>query len=94
MQGAFCISSNGPNGKAYFFCARTDKERDDWIETVSNANMTRVLHELEELRERCTQLEGMLSTTGKEVQHLKLANQQTQEDLNSLRKSSVGYAVM
>jgi len=56
--------------------------------------MTRVLHELEELRERCTQLEGMLSTTGKEVQHLKLANQQTQEDLNSLRKSSVGYAVM
>ena len=55
--------------------------------------MTRLLHELEELRERCMQLESMLSTTGKEIEHLKLENQAAQEDLLSLRKSSVSDAV-
>ena len=56
-------------------------------------SMARLLHELEELRERCTRLESILSTTGKEVEHLKLANQQAQEDLLSLRKSSVSDTV-
>ena len=56
-------------------------------------SMTRLLHELEELRERCMQLESMLSTTGKEIEHLKLENQAAQEDLLSLRKSSVSDAV-
>ena len=47
--------------------------------------MTKLLHEVEGLRERCLQLEGKLATSEREVQHLKLANQHASDDIVHLR---------
>ena len=48
-------------------------------------SMTKLLHEVEGLRERCLQLEGKLATSEREVQHLKLANQHASDDIVHLR---------
>lgn len=88
VESTFRISPNVPDGcnsKHHFFVAPSDKERDGWMEAISNANMTKLLHEVEGLRERCLQLEGKLATSEREVQHLKLANQYASDDIVHLR---------
>ena len=40
QQGAFCIvneSQDGSSNKHFFFCARSDKERDEWMQAIANA---------------------------------------------------------
>ena len=52
--------------------------------------MSRLQHDLEELRQRCAQLEASLATSGAELQHLREANQRTQEDMKKVRMTWVG----
>ena len=38
MQGAFSIcSSEGSNGKVHYFIAKNDRERNEWLESLTNA---------------------------------------------------------
>ena len=49
--------------------------------------MSRLQQELEELRARCGEFDHIMSTKNSEVQHLKEANQQAQQDIDHLRSA-------
>ena len=44
-------------------------------------SISRVQHDLEELRLRCSQLDSSLTTSGAELQHLRETNQRVQNDM-------------
>lgn len=88
-EGGFSIYSDNLAAKQYYFCARTEKEREEWVESITNANTTRIQHDLEELRLRCTQLESSLSTTMAELQHVREANQRAQTDMKKALHTAI-----
>lgn len=47
-------------------------------------SISRIQHDLEKLRLRCTQLESSLSTTMAELQHLREVNQRAQTDMKKV----------
>ena len=36
-QGGFKIYTENEAAKQYFFCANTEKEREEWVDAISNA---------------------------------------------------------
>ena len=48
--------------------------------------MGRVQHDFDELKEKCSRLEAQMLTKISEVEHLKRANQQAQEEIVHLKK--------
>lgn len=37
LQGGFSISTDNLAAKQYYFCARTEKEREEWVDSITNA---------------------------------------------------------
>ena len=38
-QGGFKIFTENEAAKQYFFCANTEKEREEWVDSISNAKL-------------------------------------------------------
>lgn len=55
--------------------------------------MSKLHQELEEQRARCDELGHIVSTRNSEVQHLKQANQQAQQDIEHLRGTVSGWSL-
>jgi hypothetical protein len=87
-EGGFKICTDNEAAKQYFFCANTEKEREEWVDAISNANISRVQHDLDELRLKCGQMEASLAAMGAELQHMREVNQRAQNDM----KRAVGLS--
>lgn len=51
-------------------------------------SLSRLQHDLDDLKEKCTRLEAQMLLKASEVDHLKRANEQAQEEVAHLKKVS------
>ncbi|KAL5481996.1 hypothetical protein EMCRGX_G022274 [Ephydatia muelleri] len=87
VTGAFYIDLNEgrQNSKKYLFCACSNQERDEWIDSISCANLTRLTLDLESMKLKCALLENEIAIYAREVELLRQGNQTARDEVSHLR---------
>lgn len=87
VTGAFYIDfkEGQQDGKKYLFCACGNQERDEWIESISCANLTRLARDLENMKLKCALLENQVANCEREVELLRQGNQTARAEVSQLR---------